>query len=216
MAPRYSLRRKKAKPQEEPERPFEFLKLSGELRNEIYWLVVISDEPIKPLAKSLQRERKALGLPQARENQIQPAVTRVSRQLRSEALPLYYTENTFNFTLHVPLYLRYPIESFCKIGTDHVKSITAIQIGCPFHLTVRIKHDKSDIEIFGDLFTEKSLPQVRDLFLTKTGLEKQKDLSGLHLIQIAQACSRSSRYTVPRPLLLCPCYQCAEWRRMFR
>jgi hypothetical protein len=77
--PRYSLRRRK------PETSFDFLKLSGEIRNTIYKLVVVFTEPIEPLKTA---EKKLLGLPvQDNSHQTQPAITRVSQQLRQEALP---------------------------------------------------------------------------------------------------------------------------------
>lgn len=72
----------------EHQQPSAFERLPAELRNRIYHLALVEDEPIevtdnfglilKPYAPSHQ-----------------PALTRTSRQIRSETLPIYYGENAF-------------------------------------------------------------------------------------------------------------------------
>ena len=54
-------------------------KLSPELRNAIYELVLLDEEPI-----NIAKER-------------QPAITRVCRQVRQECIAMYYFHNKFSF-----------------------------------------------------------------------------------------------------------------------
>jgi hypothetical protein len=136
--PRYNLRRPKA------EQPFEFLKLSGEIRNAIYKFVVISSSPITPL-KTIKKTVMFLPV-YDRTHQTQPAITKVSRQLRSEALPLYYSENSFDFAWDFD---NMPLPAFLRINTESLKHIRIIQVGwwgvC---LKVMINLDSSDLEAF--------------------------------------------------------------------
>lgn len=119
--PRYSLRRSKV---EDVEQPFPFLKLSRELRNAIYKLVVTSSSPISPLHKI---NKTVMSLPIVEHpHEKQPAITRVSRQLRSEALPIYYSENTFEFT-NFPRRSDSPFSRFLKIGDESLKHIRTVK-----------------------------------------------------------------------------------------
>jgi len=167
MPPRYSFRRRK----DELEQSFQFLKLSGEIRNAIYYLAVVCPEGVRPLSKTEPRELKSLGLPQAKEHHQQPAITRVSRQLRHEALPLYYAKNVFYFDLYALNTHAFPIESFQKIGLDNLKSMETVGVDC---LTFRVKHDRSGIE-FVETGRGDSWRPVQKSILGKMGLAAQKN-----------------------------------------
>lgn len=60
-------------------------KLSAELRNAIYELVLVQDKPLVVCRKHLTPELTA----------VQPALTRVCRQIREETLGMFYHGNTF-------------------------------------------------------------------------------------------------------------------------
>ena len=62
--------------QHPPSHPFPFQTLPSELRNSIYKMLVILERPIKI-------------------DTVQPAITRVCRQLRAESLPIFYGNNIF-------------------------------------------------------------------------------------------------------------------------
>lgn len=66
---RYGLRQR-------PGKPFPFLRLPAELRNTIYKMAVVSEDPIEITTP-------------------QPAIAVVCRQLRNESLTLFYKENAF-------------------------------------------------------------------------------------------------------------------------
>jgi len=65
--------------------PFRFLDLPGEIRNEVYSLLVVQDDPISLYTKNVP---------------ILPALTRVNRQVRNEARKVYYLQNTFQLRLN--------------------------------------------------------------------------------------------------------------------
>jgi hypothetical protein len=182
MPPRYNFRRRK----DDPEQSFQFLKLSGEIRNAIYLLAVVCSGGVRPLSKTEHRELKSLGLPQAKEYHRQPAITRVSRQLRHETLPLYYAKNVFHFDPYALNTHAFPIESFQKIGLNNLKSMETVQVGWGVDLTFRIKHDRSDIE-FVETGRGHSWRPVQKSILGKMGLAAQKEFSGFDLFQILQA-----------------------------
>ncbi|KAK3080483.1 hypothetical protein LTS18_000937 [Coniosporium uncinatum] len=67
--------------------PFRFLDLPAELRNKIYKLAVTTREPNSHRTAFLAQHAH------------QPAITKASRQIRAESLPLYYSENTIEVDL---------------------------------------------------------------------------------------------------------------------
>jgi hypothetical protein len=192
MATHYNLRRKK------PVASFEFLKLSGEMRNEIYTYVVVANETIRPLWRDGSwNEKKKLGITRTGRDQEQPAITRVSSQLRQEALPLYYANNVFDLSTRwhwtfpdmrsVPAAQRVliqeeeleievvhprqlPISSFLATRTKDFKNIQAIEISCPFHLKVKILHDFSNIEV------SYNRPTMPGQIITKVKLEAARQI----------------------------------------
>lgn len=62
------------------QRPFCFLKLPAEIRNKIYYDALVTRTQAHWYSSA-----------------VQPALTRVNRQIRAEALPIYYRENIINF-----------------------------------------------------------------------------------------------------------------------
>jgi len=64
--------------------PFRFLDLPGEIRNEVYSLLIVQEDPIRLCTNNVP---------------ILPALTRVSRQVRDEARKVYYLQNTFQLRL---------------------------------------------------------------------------------------------------------------------
>jgi len=78
--------------------PFRFLDLPGELRNEIYGLLVVQIRVIKRTIFSSST------LPTL------PAITRVNRQVRLEARQVYYMQNTFECLLSA----RYDLTAYRK------------------------------------------------------------------------------------------------------
>lgn len=66
------------------------LALPAELRVYIYELVVIETHPLKPTFMYSKPDDGK-----------QPAVTKVSRQVRAESLPIYYEKNTFRVECYV-------------------------------------------------------------------------------------------------------------------
>lgn len=65
-----------------PQGPFRFLRLPPEIRNKIYYDALITRTQAHWYSSA-----------------VQPALTRVNRQLRAEALPIYYRENIINFDI---------------------------------------------------------------------------------------------------------------------
>ncbi|KAI5359864.1 hypothetical protein Slin15195_G117250 [Septoria linicola] len=64
-----------------------FLSLPAELRNDIYRYAILSDDKIKIATNMAQPPQE-------------PAMLRVNRQTRHEALGIYYQENHFRFDMH--------------------------------------------------------------------------------------------------------------------
>lgn len=70
-----------------------FLRLSAELRNQIYTLAVVEDSPIRLCC--LKRGTQQLYQYKSYENVSQPPLLRVNRQTRNEALAIFYGGNIF-------------------------------------------------------------------------------------------------------------------------
>ncbi|KAI9714823.1 MAG: hypothetical protein M1820_000112 [Bogoriella megaspora] len=75
---------------------FPFTSLPPEIRNRIYCMVVVRNDPIliEPNFKT-DRNRSSEASDYYKCDFVQPAVTRVSKQIRAESLPLFYAHNTF-------------------------------------------------------------------------------------------------------------------------
>lgn len=79
--------------------PLHLLSLPGEIRNHIYRLLCVSDEPLYPCFRLIIKPK------QGRKKQSdtyrrfprEPVLALVCRQLEREALSLFYSENTFTF-----------------------------------------------------------------------------------------------------------------------
>jgi hypothetical protein len=225
---RYSLRQKDKREKDcgpenagEPERaskPFEFLRLPGEIRNAIYKLVVVSLALINPLVITPHFEKRLLGLAKSVTDQMQPSITMVSRQLRREALPLYYAENTFSLT---PVgWPSLSLSMFQNIGNDNLKCLRVIYLGCPFRLTVRINHDNSAFEVSSDSpLTKVHRERANSFFHDMAELTEHEDLCGLHLIKIAAKVHSKKLKFVPErgatrlmEISCCYCHPC-QWIR---
>lgn len=186
MTPHNSLCR--SEPELCPETPFPFLKLPPELRNEVYRYLAVQPGPIRILVRDdlLRRDvKKNFGLPQNYQDQTQPVVTKVSRQVREEALPLYYAENIFDLTRR-----RYWLDwrrlggswgedygsaASCLIDSGRwikasiagLKDIQAIKIGCHFNLTIKLSKDHTDLEVVhtSSDVDQESLEAARQILL---------------------------------------------------
>lgn len=79
-----------------PTAPSPLLKLPATVRNRIYSLLVVKRFPGNPI--TFNRE-PAPYFPESDNEHLQPALSKVSRQLRAEVLPIYYAENQFG--LHI-------------------------------------------------------------------------------------------------------------------
>ncbi|TKA83340.1 hypothetical protein B0A55_00622 [Friedmanniomyces simplex] len=75
------------------------LALPPELRNRIYELVLVAENALIYYYYLSLHKNIGSTVPQAR----QPALTRVSKELRHQALAIFYGQNTFDITLHAGL-----------------------------------------------------------------------------------------------------------------
>ncbi|KAK4992077.1 hypothetical protein LTR66_006396, partial [Elasticomyces elasticus] len=76
-------------------RPFRFLDLSAELRNLIYELVLVSDQPITANFGWAKQDHGSSAA--AKYSLMPPPLTAVNKQIRDEALPIHYGMNVFEF-----------------------------------------------------------------------------------------------------------------------
>lgn len=79
--------------------PTNFLDLPGEIRNTIYRLVTVSDEPVQAQLRQVFKltpghKKRAVV---TRKLPLEPPLSSASRQLRKEVLSIHYGENTFIF-----------------------------------------------------------------------------------------------------------------------
>ncbi|QDS68135.1 hypothetical protein FKW77_010277 [Venturia effusa] len=191
---RYNIRRPRA---DQVGQPFPFLKLSGELRNVIYKLVVTSSTPIEPL-QTIRKTVMKLPIVE-RPHEKQPAITRVSRQLRSEALPFYYSENVFDFK---PCSLSFgsPFFRFSNIGDEtlkHIRSVQFSRLRWPgLNILVTIKPDNSGMKITCEYWSSRerdklTVTRKQDMAMTEALREHVETtetgtVCGLHLLEIVR------------------------------
>lgn len=184
---RYNLRRSQPTP------PFRFLELPPELRNFVYKLVVVSNEPIAP---RLSGHGRLLMLPTYNDkNHVQPAITKVSRQLRQEALPLFYGENTFDLSHGCSI----PLQDFMKIGTENIDCIQCIIIRPGlgrrgWETKVEIRPDGTGLRISCSLMklVRKHLPENKGDYIQRVikALEEDAEIAesevvrGSHLLKL--------------------------------
>jgi hypothetical protein len=195
---RYSLRPNIQQRLERHETSFPFLKLPAEIRNKIYQLVVVSSSPITPLKSGRKR---VLGLDiYDNLHHVQPSFTKVSRQIRLEALPLYYSKNVFRFGR-----CRIPLEDFEKVGVDNLKYIRAIEVipSTPsYGDTLRVIISPDDTTFLasfscwsnrrrgiGENFTEEEMQIVVENLKKDTGLAELEKVTGLTLVKIVREVS---------------------------
>jgi hypothetical protein len=95
--------------------PAPFFRLSSELRNLIYELVLLSPNPLSPRTSWFEPEYPSLGL------------LRVNKAIHREASPLFYGLNTFDFTS----YDRDDLDSFFKQIDHNATLIKSIVINFP-------------------------------------------------------------------------------------
>ena len=102
------------------EKPCGFLKIPPELRNTIYTLTLVFDEPIE--IKTHTNERSP--------GDMEPALLAINRQIRAEALPVFYGMNTFTtveqvdwgYNVHkIPLKLKH-------LGHERARMIKTLRI----------------------------------------------------------------------------------------
>ncbi|TLD25921.1 hypothetical protein E2P81_ATG09578 [Venturia nashicola] len=130
--------------------------LSSETRNVIYKLVVVSTESIRPLKYCITKTRVLdLDIPDNSkhdEHHLQPSMTKVSRQLRQEALSILLQRECFRFR---PICLRLSLPTlskFMNIGEDDLRNIrnsvmSRIKIAImPNHSTFRATYPNRSID----------------------------------------------------------------------
>ncbi|KAE9985367.1 hypothetical protein BLS_008306 [Venturia inaequalis] len=199
-----------------PERgaPFPFLKLPAEVRNKIYVYAVKDSGPRAYISIWRHNPSRKAGSGPARLGEAQPAITKVCRQMRNEALPDYYAENVFEVSLNrvwgsyyaeksegylvelldgemvVPRQMFW--RAFVAGDTWELKYIRTIRIGCPFNLNVRIRKDNSGLEICGMVRRLKTIKNsaectkaARQILEGLGGNVSGRALNGLHLLKIA-------------------------------
>ncbi|KAK3691795.1 hypothetical protein LTR37_018394 [Vermiconidia calcicola] len=106
-----------------------FLALPAELRNEIYALVVVQDYQIElPLLPPYVRQPKLLG---------------VNRQIRAEALSIYYGENVFQIqgSTSAAQFMR-------SVPEEGLRALRSLQIYCPVVLSVKDARNRL-LQLFG-------------------------------------------------------------------
>lgn len=188
--PRYSL---PPKPNENAQ-PFPFLKLSGKMRNAIYKLVVVSATPIEPLRwYNKYMINWVMGTyvhddSYHIKNHIQSGITKVSRQLRQEALPIYYSENVFHMQSVRSLF---DLERFMRVREHNLKYIRTMHFmatGCD--LRVEIKPGKTTLKASYDdihiTFVEKAKERLVEALEKETESTAGEDIMGLHLTNLAK------------------------------
>jgi hypothetical protein len=141
--------------------PFRFTALPPELRNNIYQLVVVQDEPVR-----LRCFRP-------------PAITRVCRRLRAEALPVFFDVNTFAAEVIAPVrWDYYAMATAQYLRKDDVRYQS---IG-----TLRISADS--IKLFK--VTEKVTARIRNLDFVMVDIDAQRKHMSVEFLP-AVVCMRS-------------------------
>lgn len=192
----YKLRRPMA---EDREQSMKLLKLPTEISNAIHKLVVGSPTSITPLHQPSKRCVVGLEI-YDNTNQVQPSIAMVSRQLLSEALSLYYSENMFD--LRSWAYRTHRMSGFKQIGNvnpNYIQSVALIN----GQLKVNISSDKLSFQASFTLrhwdtnrFVEPSEEQVESIV---NGLKEDGEcadldsICSLHLINIAERMETGSR-----------------------
>ncbi|KAK3714999.1 hypothetical protein LTR37_007489 [Vermiconidia calcicola] len=144
-----------------------FLDLPAELRNEIYALVVVQDDQIElPLLPPYVRQPKLLG---------------VNRQIRAEALSIYYGENVFQIqgSTSAAQFMR-------SVSEEGLRALRSLQIYCPVVLTVKDAMARSQ-QLFGR-YKERGLRRQTLKLQVNTGDELGwADLRQLKRLQAKKA-----------------------------
>lgn len=104
------------------ETPAGFLSLPSELRNEIYELILLCQEPIDPSDKYNRRQQ-----------QLTPGLFRANKAVHGEASSLFYSRNRFDFTNATPKEVSLFIE---QIGSSSSGCIRHILIDFPQFLNL--------------------------------------------------------------------------------
>lgn len=104
---------------------FRILDLPGEIRNRIYHLVLFYSNIRMPTEVHRNGHPGMFDLRKSRL--LQPSITRVSRQLRSETLSIFYSENTFVF--EIPLGVRGVFSRWINaIGPINASYLTTVRV----------------------------------------------------------------------------------------
>ncbi|KAK5127818.1 hypothetical protein LTR85_004934 [Meristemomyces frigidus] len=104
--------------------PFRFLDLPPELRNRVYDDLVVTEAPLLPSACQHT----------SRPSAAQPDITRVCRQIRQEALPMFYGLNQFDVHIH-RCDFAYFIDYMDTIGEHNRKHIKIVVLQLMDRLT---------------------------------------------------------------------------------
>lgn len=111
-----------------PDTPFRLLDLPGEIRNQIYELVLIQHIPVAVYACCARLQDP-------------PAITQTSRQLRSETLSLFYQRNRFQFEIFSPEEPNTFTPWVNSIGPHNARSLRSVQIAfdntCAIEVSIR-------------------------------------------------------------------------------
>ena len=108
--------------------------LPGELVNEIYRYVVVSDKPIN--------QWKGVTPRNAEIQHVQPNIARVSKQIREEVLSIFYAENAFALPARIGVahgkhdleYFMCNVEHWLDLVEDHLPSIKSVAAADEFRV----------------------------------------------------------------------------------
>ena len=151
-----------------------FLRLPAEIRNQIFVLALVEDEAIYITTRTDGLRSYA--------HPLSPALTRVCRQTREEAIPIYYGANTFKFD-YLSVCLKWYDELSSPDAAKHVRKIILLESYgiAPFH----------DIFSHRDIQTTLALDSKRSVKVYYSNCPKARD--GVCTCPLEAAASRLTR-----------------------
>jgi len=144
---------------------FHFLDLSPEFRNTIYELAVIKTHAIRPYVSTLGKSTDHV------THVSTPSLLPVNRQIRSEALPVFYSRNIF--TYFFPEYLAQWVPMLGPEGAHVFRLIESVDLllgsygygeDRPATLTVKMSHLGKVLTVYSDQanrITDESFKKVQ-------------------------------------------------------